>query len=97
VAEGAPKLFSAEQDNRVKFPDGTAAVSAAGSLLAKASHWTHPGRQTPLAEGTSAQHKSEDLRMDFFHFLRDYGNVFCRGKTAASPCVAQPYLYFRRK
>jgi hypothetical protein len=35
---------SAEQDNRVKFPDGTAAVCANGHSKTKVSHWKFSGK-----------------------------------------------------
>ena len=33
------KAVSAEQDNRVRFPNGTAAVNAELEPMAKAGHW----------------------------------------------------------
>ena len=43
--QGLCSAALAEQDNRVRFPDGTAAVCANGHSKMKVSHWIFLGRQ----------------------------------------------------
>ncbi len=52
--------LSAEQDNRVKIPSGTAAVSTEKArFLVKTGHWSILGRLTLQADATSANSMSQ--------------------------------------
>ena len=41
--------LTAEQDNRVRIPDGTAAVYAEVFSMTKVGHWGHPGKAEKTA------------------------------------------------
>ena len=76
----------AEQDNRVRIPDGTAAVCADGSAFRRKPVTGKLGRRAG-SQGVAApaKHESEDLRNVLSHSLRVYGGCACRRKTAAAP------------
>ena len=75
----------AEQDNRVRIPDGTAAVCAYGNAMTKVSHWGLPGRLH--CRGFSAKHESEDLRISLSPLSARYGKCGLSQKNGCGVLV----------
>jgi hypothetical protein len=89
---------SAEQDNRVRIPDGTAAVSAQVPSFGESRSLDEIREGRGQRRGPQPhRHKSEDLRDGVSPALCVYTERVCHGKTAVAPIFgATAILYFRR-
>ena len=90
---------SAEQDNRVKIPNGTAAVNAELVLGRKPVTGSNSGKARIGAGGCnpSYRHKSEDLRKWILRPSRDYEGCVCRRKPAAAPNMGAAVFCFKEE
>ena len=77
---------AAEQDNRVQIPDGTAAVSAEGTLGESQSLDIFREGEAPVQVCNHLhRHKSEDLRISYLPFPACIRETPLSRKTAVAP------------
>ena len=85
--------LTAEQDNGVKIPNGTAAVYAAPVLRTKVGHWGNLGRLNRQKSCNPLHGMSQKTyaRIALPHSAQ-YKVCVCHGKTAVAP-IAVPRIF----
>ena len=77
---------SAEQDNRVQIPNGTAAVNVRTYLQDESRSLEQSGKAEDISgRNPRIVHKSEDLQNEDPPFSAEIRRIVCHGNTAVVP------------
>ena len=85
-------MLSAEQENRVKIPNGTAAVSAEVPSFDESRSLKQFGKAEGIVELLLRMRKSEDLRTCFNAPRNTVAQ--CHGKSAVVPIGCHGFLFW---